>query len=147
MTYLADVNVRVALAVVDHTHHVAAMEWLEKSDADDIAFCRVTQNGFLRLLTNRRVLGDDVLTAPRAWDVYDMLRRNSRVVFASEPHGLETAWREATRHSHTGPNFWTDAYLTAFAFAKEYTLVTFDRALARQRRAHIRLLESPPRVT
>lgn len=142
MTYLADVNVWLALAVVEHIHHKAAVEWFGESEEDRIVFCRTTQKGLLRLLTNRHVMGDDVLTAARAWEAYDILRENPRVRFVQEPPGLEDSWREATRHPHAGPNFWTDAYLAAFASAAGYVLLTFDRALAAHRGVRTRLLAS-----
>ena len=111
MTYLADVNVWIALTNPAHQHRVVASEWLSESAPDPIVFCRTTQKGLLRLLTNRHVMGVNLLTAEGAWDVYDDLFKTGRVRFASEPSGLERAWREATRHPHAGPNFWTDAYL------------------------------------
>ncbi len=140
MIYLVDVNVWFALSYVAHVHHQIAKSWFEDTEADQIAFCRITQSGLLRLLTNSRVMGADVLTAAKAWAINDDLCRDVRVTFAHEPHGLETAWREATKHLHTGANFWTDAYLAAFAEAGEYTIVTFDRGFLRHRGVGVRLL-------
>ena len=81
----------------------------------------------------------DVLTSSDAWRAYDTLCANRRVRFADEPRGLEEAWCRLTRHSGRGPNFWTDAYLTAFATAAGFIVLTFDRELARQAgpRAHL----------
>ena len=140
MTYLVDVNVWFALSYVAHVHYPIAKSWFEGTEADQSALCRVTQSGLLRLLTNSRVMGADVLTAPKAWAINDDLCRDFRVVFAPEPPGLEMAWREATKHLHAGPNFWTDAYLAAFAEAGEYTIVTFDRGFLRHRAVDVRLL-------
>jgi hypothetical protein len=36
-------------------------------------------------------MGDDVLTAPLAWEAYDTLRRNAWIVFAPEPPEMEVA--------------------------------------------------------
>jgi predicted nucleic acid-binding protein len=85
-------------------------------------------------------MGADVLTAAKAWAINDDLCRDVRVILASEPPGLETVWREATKHLHSGPNFWTDAYLAAFAEAGDYTIVTCDRGFRRHRRVSVRLL-------
>jgi toxin-antitoxin system PIN domain toxin len=139
MTCLADVNFWLALEIDDHIHHASAMGWLQDTPEEDIAFCRITQNGFLRLLTNPHVMKTDVLTASDAWRAYDSLCTNRRVRFADEPSGLEEAWRRLTRHSRKGPNFWTDAYLTAFATAAGFTVLTFDLELARHAgpRAHL----------
>ena len=65
---------------------------------------------------------------------------DDRVHYAEEPPRLEDRWREAARHLGSGPNFWTDAYLTAFAEAGDYTLVTFDRGFLRPRGVDVRLL-------
>jgi hypothetical protein len=140
MNYLADVNVWVALAVVGHVHHSLALAWFEESQTDHILFSRITQMGLLRLLTNHKVMGANVLTAANAWRVYASLRDDDRVQYAEEPPHLEDSWREAAMHLGAGPNFWTDAYLAAFAEAGEYTIVTFDRGFRRHRRVDVRLL-------
>ena len=142
MTYLADVNVWLAMTYVAHVHYPVATAWFDEVSADQAALCRMTQSGLLRLLSNPKVMGVDVLTAADAWTTYDKLRNDVRVTFATEPANIEPHWRDATRYHHTGPNFWTDAYLTAFAAAKDLTLVTFDRAFTRQRQARVRLLKS-----
>ena len=138
--YLADINVWVAIVVAEHVHHAAAMQWFDDPDTQSVAFCRVAQHGLLRLLANPQVMGGDALSAVPAWSVYDGLLRDRRVHFEHESANLELHWRHATRLNHTGPNFWTDAYLTAFATAKDLTLVTCDRAFTRQRQARVRLL-------
>ena len=140
MNYLADVNVWVAFTLVGHTHHAAARQWFEEAKTDEILFCRVTQHGFLRLLTNARVMGANVLGAAQAWSLYDTFLTDSRVRFAAEPPGIEVAWRNATRPEHIGPNFWTDAYLAAFAMTAEVAIVTFDRGFRDHRGVQVRLL-------
>jgi len=140
MTYLADVNVWLAQSYTGHVHHRSARAWFEESENDTIAFCRLTQSGLLRLLTNRKVMGDDVLSTLGAWKVYDGLLRTNGIVFAAEPDGLELAWREATEYPRSGPNFWTDAYLSAFASAADLTIVTFDRAFRHHRGTRVKVL-------
>lgn len=139
---MADVNVWVAVALIGHAHHASARGWFEEEQTTEVSFCRVTQAGLLRLLNNGKVMGPNVLGPQAAWAVFDTMCSDSRVRFASEPPALEHDWREATRHASTGPNYWTDAYLTAFAAAAGLTLVTFDRALMRQRQARVHLLKS-----
>jgi uncharacterized protein len=49
---LPDINVWLAFSVADHVHHQRArLYWYEES-GDQLAFCRVTALGFLRLSTN-----------------------------------------------------------------------------------------------
>ena len=142
MTCLPDVNVWVALALSGHLHQAAAKAWFNDTDADEISFCRVTQHGFLRLLTNSRVTGENVLSSRQAWATYDVFYQDPRVRFAEEPDGLEVAWRDATRHPHAGPSLWTDAYLSAFAAAAGFTIVTFDRAFRRHTGVNVQLLRA-----
>ena len=50
-------------------------------------FCRITQMGLLRLLTNRNAMGVDVIDQARAWAVYQMLAADWRVRYFDEPDG------------------------------------------------------------
>jgi toxin-antitoxin system PIN domain toxin len=140
MTCLPDVNVWLALTVAEHVHHAAATQWFEAPEHQRIAFCRVTQMGFLRLLTNPRVMADAMLSPERAWSLLDALLRDSRIFFSAEPPGLETFFRESTRRRQRGANFWTDAYLSAFASAAGFTIVTFDTGFDRYKDIRLRLL-------
>ena len=140
MNYLADVNVWIALAAVGHGHHSIALTWFEEPQTSQILFSRITQMGLLRLLTNRKVMGENILTPADAWRVYATLCDDDRVQYAEEPPHLEDRWREAAKHLGPGPNFWTDAYLAAFAEAGDYTIVTFDRGFRRHRGLDVRLL-------
>ena len=140
MTYLADVNVWLALTLYDHVHHSTALNWFFESSRDKIVFCRITQMGFLRLLTNRKAIRDDPVKPAAGWKLFDELRGLDRVRFLEEPLDLEKTWREAAINHSSGPNWWTDAYLAAFATAAGLTLVTFDKALAKHPGVHAHLL-------
>jgi toxin-antitoxin system PIN domain toxin len=140
MTYLPDVNLWIALTVAEHVCHKAAMEWIEAAGSDTIALCRVTQMGFLRLLTNSRVMAGDVFTADRAWRLMERIRDDDRVVFVSEPPGLEPVWLTMTGYHKTGANFWTDTYLAAFAEVTGYRLVTFDQGFAKYKKLSVQIL-------
>ena len=82
--------------------------------------------GFLRLLTNKHVMQEEVMGPDGAWQAYRTLRLDRRIGCAAEPHELPETWREFTRGPRTSPNIWTDAYLCAFASAARWTLVTLD---------------------
>lgn len=145
MTYLPDVNIWIALSAGEHVHHRAAATWFDAIENDMVAFCRVTQMGFLRLLTNARVMFADVFTARQAWRWLDQLMHDDRVVFAAEPSGLEQVWRRMTGRHEAGANFWTDTYLAAFGKTSGYTIVTFDRHFEKQEDLAVRLLSSERR--
>ena len=125
-TCLIDVNTWLALAAPGHDHHRAARRWFSSLGEREAVFCRVTQMGFLRLLTRPAVMQTDVLKPRQAWKLYEDLRRDWRVDFAGEPIGLEARWI-ALMNGSSGANTWTDAYLAAFAMGHNYTLVSFDR--------------------
>ncbi|MCA9128998.1 MAG: PIN domain-containing protein [Planctomycetales bacterium] len=129
--YLPDVNVWIALTFDAHSHHQTARVWLEANGAGSIGFCRTTQQGFLRIATNRKAMGDDVITLPQAWQAYDALQQDARIEFFDEPLNVESYWRSFTANENFSPKIWTDAYLAAFACAADLNLVTFDRGFGR----------------
>jgi hypothetical protein len=142
MTFLPDVNVWIGLAVIEHEQHGQAIRWFESTAGHNLAFCRVTQMGFLRLLTNAHVMKSDQLTPEAAWRRLDRVYREVHPIFAPEPELLEKTWRGITSEPKAGSNLWTDAYLAAFAQTTGYTLVTFDRGVSRHRKTSVRILDS-----
>ena len=128
---LPDVNVWIALAAEGHVHHLPARKWFAKQPAASVAFCRITQMGLLRLLTNSSVMGRGPRTIVQAWDTFAQLRADRRSVIAVEPDGVESAWRQLMTQAGVGPSSWTDACLAAFAEAHSFTLVTFDTGFQR----------------
>jgi hypothetical protein len=128
---LPDINVWIALTSDLHTHHVSAKEWFSSLESRSAAFCRLTQMGFLRLISNPRVMGKDCVSQREAWKLYEQMSRDERVFFASEPAGVEEIWKPVSLSLLRGTNLWTDAYLAAFAQAHSWTLVTFDKGFGR----------------
>ena len=49
MIYLLDINVLLALAVIDHEFHVRAVSWAEPS-SHALATCSIVELGFVRVL-------------------------------------------------------------------------------------------------
>jgi len=125
--HLPDINFWLALAFDSHKHHAPATEWFAGALPADCAFCRLTQQGVLRLATTPAVLGDKALTLVEAWQMYDALFADPRVVFAEEPEDIEARWRNYTRARSFSPKVWNDAYLAAFAASADFDLVTFDQ--------------------
>ena len=124
---LPDINFWLALAFRSHSHHASAQTWMESAEADSCSFCRVTQMGFLRLATNRKVFPLDALSMSAAWELYEEVLSDYRVVFADEPTELEATWRTLTQRQSFSPNIWSDAYLAAFAHTAGLELITFDK--------------------
>jgi toxin-antitoxin system PIN domain toxin len=127
--FLPDVNVWLAVASRRHVHANACAGWLNSLQQDEIMFCRVTQMGLLRLLTNESVMGRDVLSSREAWRAYASIRADYRMGFAAEPLHLEGEWRKLTMSDRPTPKIWTDGYLAAFARTAEMQLVTLDRTI------------------
>ncbi|MBY0513717.1 MAG: PIN domain-containing protein [Gemmataceae bacterium] len=127
---LPDVNVWIAMTFDSHPHHPAAKLWFDALVVD-LLFCRMTQQGFLRLATNPKVAGVHVLTLTEAWQKYDDYLSDPRIGFASEPTGIEAHWRGFSHGGTFSTKVWNDAYLAAFAVAGNYNLITFDKGFAR----------------
>ena len=70
---LVDVNLWLALVFGDHQYHETALLWFERQEHKKFAFCRITQMGLLRHLTNQSIMGKFVLGQKAAWRVYDRL--------------------------------------------------------------------------
>ena len=131
---LLDVNIWLALVLSRHTHHRAARAWLDgEEESASLCFCRITQQGLVRLLTTAEVLacyGNLPLTNRQAWDVIDGFMKDERFTFANEPEGMEDAWKPlALRDTHS-PKLWMDAYLAAFALRSGFQMITTDKAFA-----------------
>jgi toxin-antitoxin system PIN domain toxin len=139
---LPDVNIWIALAAQGHVHHAPARDWFAAQPAASVAFCRITQMGLLRLLTNSNVMGRSPRTIVQAWETFTQLRADRRSVFAAEPDRVESAWRLLMTQAGVGPSSWTDAYLAAFAEAHSYSLVTFDTGFERWPALKLKLLSS-----
>ena len=130
-TKLADANVWLALAFSDHVHHVKATKWFAQQADSSCGFCRITQMALLRHLTNAKIMGDFVQSQAAAWDLYDKLFEDPRVVLLNEPPALEAAFRSLTQSSSPSHAQWTDAYLAALAMETRSQLVTFDQGFSR----------------
>jgi toxin-antitoxin system PIN domain toxin len=124
-----DINVWLALAAHEHIHSALARRWW-KEESGAIGFCRLTQLGFLRLVTTAAAMDGKPLTISEAWRVYDRFYDDDRVMFVSEPPEIEKRFREKAVGKTASPKVWADAWLLAVAQTAEGALVTFDKALA-----------------
>ncbi len=128
--WLPDVNVWLALCSERHEHHTAANEWRVQV-ASPLYFCRVTQMGLLRLLTNRKVMGGDVQTPEQAIGIFRQLLRHDQVLYADEPGGTEELWMSLMTSQQASVGHWTDAWLAAVSMRLGSGLVSFDAGMQR----------------
>ena len=143
MRFLADVNVWLALTFNLRDDHSAAKNWFENYAVEGICFCRLTQQAFLRLATNPKVMKKDAVTLIQAWALYDAILKDKRVSFVHEPVDIDMQWRSYTQLASFSTNVWSDAWLAAFAYTGGYEVVTFDRGFAQYRDLNCTILVSP----
>lgn len=124
---LADVNVALAMCYAGHQHHLEAREFGALLGEAGLKICRVVQLGLLRLLCNRHVMSGREMNTPEAWGILSAFMQSVRTSYIDEPPGLLDWMTEHTKIPGVGPNFWTDAYLAAFAASSGLSLATFDQ--------------------
>ncbi len=128
-----DVNVWTALTYRGHIHYPVAKLWLDSLPDDcELCFCRLTQLGFLRLLTTPAIMRDKVLSQAAAWEIYDDWLENGRAVYVEEPPSMESIFRSLSQSRQPAPKDWADSYIAAFAQVSGLQLVTFDQVLSRR---------------
>jgi uncharacterized protein len=131
-SFFPDLNVWLALSVAGHSHSGDAWSWANLLPRETrLIFCRYTQIGLLRLLTNQAVMGEQTLTLRKAWSVYDRWLADPRVDFYPEPRDADAEFRRVTEPLGTKPaSKWIgDGWLLACSNGLQSTLVTFDKAL------------------
>jgi uncharacterized protein len=136
-SFFPDLNVWLALSVAGHSHSRDAWSWANLLPRETrLIFCRYTQIGLLRLLTNQAVMGEQTLTLRKAWSVYDRWLADPRVDFYPEPRDADAEFRRVTEPFGTKPaSKWIgDSWLLASSNGLQSTLVTFDKALYQQAR-------------
>lgn len=123
---LLDVNVLLALLDSDHVDHFRAQEWVGEGIPAGWASCAITENGFVRVISQPRYPSP---VAPSA--AIELLRSardaSDHEFWSCDLSVLDSDWVDATRVH--GPRQVTDAYLLALATARRGRLVTFDRRI------------------
>ncbi len=136
MKFLPDVNVLFPLLVSRHTHRAAAVQWFDRTAIAEVALCRLTRLGILRLLCTPAVMGPDVLPPKGAIEALQVLENDERIICVSEPLGLDRELAECVPGCVSSPNLWSDAYLSALAIVLQIELVSFDRGFGKFPRLH-----------
>ena len=124
---LLDVNVLLALLDSDHVDHERAHQWLDGEIVAGWASCAVTENGFVRIISQPRY------PSPVSPSEAVLMLREARGAGAHEFWPCEISLLDSevvdARRLH-GPRQVTDAYLLALAVAHDGRLVTFDQGLS-----------------
>lgn len=126
---LLDVNVLLALLDADHADHRRARSWLEGEIEQGWASCALTENGFVRILSQP---GYPSPVSPS--EAMRRLRAATRTRFhATWPCDLSLLDEERFDPTRLhGPRQVTDVYLLGLAVHRQGRLVTFDRSIPLQ---------------
>jgi toxin-antitoxin system PIN domain toxin len=124
------VSVWVSAVFPTHPFHLQARQALEAATpAGPAAFCRSTEQGFLRLLSTPVILkayGAEGLTNRDALVALEALLALPQVSVREEPPGLRALWHRLAARDTPSPKVWMDAYLATFAMAGGLRMVTLD---------------------
>jgi uncharacterized protein len=123
---LLDVNVLLALLDSDHIDHERAHAWLDEEIEAGWASCAITQNGFVRVISQPRY--PSPVPPAQAIELLDQACSTARHVYwPCELSILDAALVDRTRLH--GPRQVTDAYLLVLARSNDGRFVTFDRSV------------------
>lgn len=124
---LLDINVLLALFDADHIDHGRAHKWLDTEVETGWASCAITENGFVRIVSQPRYPNS---VSPSA--AIDLLRQACDTphheFWACDASILDPQIVDRSRVH--GPKQITDVYLLALAVQNSGRLVTFDRAIS-----------------
>lgn len=128
MIGLPDVNVLVALAWPNHIHHQPARVWFEQNHRRGWATSPLTESGFVRVSSNRRV----VPAATRPIEAIQLLAQMTALpghqFWTDDISIARSKWIAAERLLGHGQV--TDAHLVALTLRRRGRLVTFDRGVS-----------------
>ena len=135
MVSLYDTGLWLALAFSTHPFHQEARAVFEEADSSrPAAFCRATQNSFLRLLTTKTICiayGCDPIPNSEAWAKCAELLTLPQVTWLPEPLEIESEWGGCATLGSPSPKIWMDAYLAAFAICGGLSFVSLDKDFLR----------------
>ena len=129
MRSLLDVNVLIALFDPDHVFHERAHIWWGAHAADGWASCPITENGFVRIMSQ------PTYSARVRFPAGDLIQRLATFAqqtnheFWSDSISLRDAQLFARDRIHNSRQI-TDLYLLALAVTHSARLVTFDDGVA-----------------
>lgn len=127
MRALLDINVLLALFDADHVDHARSREWLEAEIGHGWASCPITQNGFLRVISQPRY-PSPIPIAQAVERLARAARSKHHAFWSCDLSLIDGQLIDPTRlYGHRQV---TDAYLLALAVAHGGRVVTFDRSMS-----------------
>jgi len=124
---LPDLNVWLALACPEHSHHGEAVHYWEQQAAEQVLFCTVTALGLVRLVCQPKLMGAAVKTLAEASSLLEAFCQQPGVSLASAEHAGWEVFHQLLRSGVVPHRLCTDAYLAALTIANGWRLVSFDR--------------------
>jgi len=128
VSVLLDVNVLIAILDTRHVHHDFAQDWFLRNGASNWSTCPLTENGAIRILSDR--------TYPNSTNDPAIV---IETVAALRATGIHAFWPDAIslldsplidRRKLAASKQVTDSYLLALAVSRGGRLATFDRRLS-----------------
>jgi uncharacterized protein len=124
---LLDINVLLALFDPAHQFHLRASEWLDLHIKFGWASCPITQNGFVRIVS-QSVYPNRIPPAQAIEHLSEACRSPHHRFWPDDISITDTTVVERTRIH--GPKQLTDAYLLALAVRNGGVFVTFDERVS-----------------
>lgn len=127
MRALFDINLLIALHDRDHLHHTRASEWLQAHGQHGWASCPLTQNGFLRIMSQSGYSNPQPLAL-----LVQMLQASTLAAFHQFwPDDISVLDSAQFQHTqiHSARQL-TDLYLLGLAVKNQGRLVSFDQRIA-----------------
>jgi uncharacterized protein len=124
---LLDVNVLIALVWPNHVHHQLARSWFEAHHAGGWATCSFTQNGFVRISSNPRVVDEARTPVEAVQMLRQLVKLKGHRFWPDDVSIVEIDAAEVERVR--GYRQVMDAHLLALARRHGGRLATFDRKI------------------
>ena len=127
MRALLDIGVLLALLDSDHLQHQAGRQWFEREVRHGWASCGVTQNGFIRILSQPSY--PSPVSPGKALQLLALATSSGHHEYWPSDISIldDTIFDRSRIH---GPKQVTDAYLLGLAAHHGGRFVTFDRGIA-----------------
>jgi toxin-antitoxin system PIN domain toxin len=123
---LLDVNLLIGLLQPDHVHHSSAHRWWTENGSAGWASCPLTQNGFVRIVSQPRYPKPIPVTRAIAL----LQEATAATDHAFWPNDISLADPQRFDSERIlGPKQLTDIYLLALAVKNGGRLATFDRTI------------------